>query len=90
MLWLVERLFVRGGGLGSACALALATAVAIGGGRPGTQVHVLVAAGLYVLLRAALARKSPVQRLHPLGPALGGLLVGAARSSTTSPPPPSR
>jgi hypothetical protein len=76
MLWLVERLFA-GGGLGSACGLALVTAVAIGGGHPGTQVHVLVAAGLYALLRAAFGG-GRASSLRPLGLALGGLLLGAA------------
>jgi hypothetical protein len=76
LLWLVERL-ARGGGIGSAIALACLTAAAIGGGHPGTQVHVLVAAGLYALLRAALAReRAPPERLKALALALGGLGVG--------------
>jgi hypothetical protein len=81
MLWLIERL-LRGGGSGNAVALACVTAAALGGGHPGTQVHVLVAAGLYALLRAAIGReRAPPSRraqLRPLALALGGLAVGVA------------
>jgi len=81
MLWLIERL-LRGGGSGNAVALACVTAAALGGGHPGTQVHVLVAAGLYALLRMALGRErappSLRARLRPLALALGGLAVGVA------------
>jgi membrane protein YfhO len=76
MLWLVERAFLRptlGVGLG----LALVTAVALGGGHPGTQVHVLAAAGLYALMRAALLRDAPLrERLRPLALSGGGLALG--------------
>jgi hypothetical protein len=83
MLWLVERL-LAGGGLGSACGLALVTAVAMGGGHPGEQVHVLVASGLYALLRVALAHGLPrEERLRGLGLALGGMLVGIALMGVT-------
>ncbi|HZV75375.1 MAG TPA: hypothetical protein VFF79_16825 [Conexibacter sp.] len=79
MLWLVERLVRRGGGVGTAIALACVTAAALGGGHPGTQVHVLVATGLYALLRAAFAReRARSQRVRSLGLALGGLVVGIA------------
>jgi hypothetical protein len=80
MLWLIERL-LRAGGVGNAIALACVTAAALGGGHPGTQVHVLVAAGLYVLLRAAIPRERgpPLRdRLRPLALALGGLATGVA------------
>jgi len=82
MLWLIERL-LRGGGRGNAVALACATAAALGGGHPGTQVHVLVAAGLYALLRTALGRERapPADRrarLRPLAFALGGIAAGVA------------
>jgi hypothetical protein len=82
MLWLVERLLC-GGGTGNAVALACVTAAALGGGHPGTQVHVLVAAGLYALLRSALGReRAPPPgwraRLRPLALALGGIAVGVA------------
>jgi Bacterial membrane protein YfhO len=77
MLWLIERIF-RGGGLGSALGLAVATAFALGGGHPGMQVHVLAAAGVYAALRAAvLARGTPRgERLRPLGMAAGALGLG--------------
>jgi len=75
MLWFVERLF-NGGGLGNLSGLALVTAAAVGGGHPGSQVHVLVAAGCYVLLRAAFGGRA--RSLRPLGLALGGVGLGAA------------
>ncbi|HKG39869.1 MAG TPA: hypothetical protein VKB25_12845 [Conexibacter sp.] len=76
MLWLVERL-ARGGGIGSAVGLACVTAAALGGGHPGTQVHVLVVAGVYALLRAGLAReRAPPERLKTLGLTLGGMVLG--------------
>ncbi|HKG02610.1 MAG TPA: YfhO family protein [Conexibacter sp.] len=77
MLWLVERLARGSGGIGSAIGLACVTAAALGGGHPGTQVHVLVAAGVYALLRAAFAReRAPPERLKTLGLTLGSLVVG--------------
>ncbi|MBS1871135.1 MAG: hypothetical protein JSS99_15905 [Actinobacteria bacterium] len=76
MLWLVERL-ARGGGLRSAIGLAGATAVALGGGHPGTQVHVLLVAGCYALLRAGLAReRAPPERAKTLALTFGGLVAG--------------
>jgi hypothetical protein len=77
MLWLVERIF-RSGRLGPLLGLAAATAIAIGGGHPGMQVHVVAAAGMYALLRAAfLPRETAMrERLRPLGFALGGLVLG--------------
>jgi hypothetical protein len=76
MLWLVERL-ARGGGIASAIGLAGVTAVALGGGHPGSQVHVLVATGCYVLLRAALQReRAPPERLKTLALTLGGMTAG--------------
>jgi len=76
MLWLVERL-ARGGGIHSAIGLAVVTAVALGGGHPGEQVHVLVAAGCYALLRAALTReRAPPERWRTLALTFGGLVVG--------------
>jgi hypothetical protein len=79
MLWLIERLFVRDGGLGPALGLAVVTAVALGGGHPGTQVHVMVAAGAYALLRAAFLRSEGpgAARWRPLAFAGGGLTLGA-------------
>jgi hypothetical protein len=77
MLWLIERIY-QGGRLGCALGLAVATAVALGGGHPGMQVHALAAAGTYALLRAAfLARGAPAgERLRPLGIVVGGLGLG--------------
>ncbi|MGN6189264.1 MAG: hypothetical protein ACTHOE_10215, partial [Conexibacter sp.] len=76
MLWLVERL-ARGGGTRSAIGLAVVTAVALGGAHPGEQVHVLVAAGCYALLRVALTReRAPPERWRTLALTFGGLIVG--------------
>jgi hypothetical protein len=76
MIWLVERL-ARGGGIGSTIGLACATAVALSGGHPGSQAHVLVAAGLYALLRAGLVReRAPPERVRSVALALGGLVLG--------------
>lgn len=77
MLWLIERIY-RGGRLGALLGLAVATAVALGGGHPGMQVHVLAAAGVYAALRAAvLPRGTPrAERLRPFGLAAGGLALG--------------
>jgi hypothetical protein len=79
-LWLVERL-LRRGGLGTAIGLAVATAVAVTGGHPGTQVHLLAATGLYAVLRVVtlgdLERGDRLRRLALAGGAvaLGVLLV---------------
>ncbi|MFL5816062.1 MAG: YfhO family protein [Conexibacter sp.] len=76
MIWLVERLLVRGG-IGAAIALACVTAAALSGGHPGSQAHVLVAAGLYALLRAGLGReRAPPERWRSAALALGGLALG--------------
>ena len=78
MVWLVERLLASGG-TGTAVALACVTAAALGGGHPGSQVHVLLAAGLYAVLRAALGReRAPPERARALALALGALVVGIA------------
>jgi hypothetical protein len=77
MLWLVERIF-RGGRLGPLLGLAAVTAIGLGGGHPGMQVHLVAAAGMYALLRAAfLPRETELgERLRPLGFAIGGLVLG--------------
>jgi hypothetical protein len=76
MVWLVERIF-RGGRLGSAIGLALVTAVAIGGGHAGMQVHALAATGLYALLRTAPWNEGErVERLRSLAYVGGGLALG--------------
>lgn len=77
-LWLVERIY-RGGRLGTVVGLAVATAIGLGGGHPGMQVHLMAAAGTYALLRTAFmpAEASRGERLRPLGLAFGGLALGA-------------
>jgi hypothetical protein len=82
MLWLIERIY-QGGRVGSLLGLAAATAIGLGGGHPGMQVHLMAAAGMYALLRAAfLPRALPAgERLRPLGLALGGLVLGALAMS---------
>jgi len=80
MLWLVERIYqARPGRLGSCLGLAVASAIALGGGHPGMQVHVMAAAGVYALLRAAFLPRSVElsARLRLLGVAVGGLGLGA-------------
>ncbi|MDW5596156.1 YfhO family protein [Conexibacter stalactiti] len=76
MLWLIERVLRRGFGP-ALLGLALVTAVAVVGGHPGTQVHVLVAAGLYALLRGAtLGGVEPRARAVRSALAVGGLALG--------------
>jgi hypothetical protein len=53
MLWLVERIFERGR-LGSALWLAVVCAIALGGGHPGMQVHIVAVTALYALVRGAI------------------------------------
>ncbi|HZV73422.1 MAG TPA: hypothetical protein VFF79_06880 [Conexibacter sp.] len=78
MLWLVERIY-QGGRIGSLLGLAAATAIGLGGGHPGMQVHLMAAGATYAVLRAAfLPRETPLgARLRPLGLAFGGLAMGA-------------
>lgn len=77
MLWLVERIY-HGGRLGTMAALAVATAIGLGGGHPGMQVHLMGATGGYAVLRALFApAASRRERLLPLGLAAGGLVLGA-------------
>lgn len=78
MLWLVERIY-QGGRMRNVIGLAAATAIGLGGGHPGMQVHLMVAVALYAVLRAAfLPRSTSVgERLRPLGLAAGGLALGA-------------
>jgi hypothetical protein len=76
MLWLIERIARRGGGA-PAIGLAVATAVAVTGGHPGTQVHALAAAGLYALLRVLTVADLPRgQRARRLALAGGGIVAG--------------
>jgi hypothetical protein len=78
MLWLVERIYGGDRRLGLLLGLAAATAIGLGGGHPGMQVHLVAAAGMYALLRMAfLPRETPIgERLRPFGFAIGGLLLG--------------
>jgi hypothetical protein len=78
MLWLVERILARGRPA-DALGLALATALALGGGHPGMQLHVLVATSLYLLLRIALPRREDCgSRARCAGLVAGGLGLGVA------------
>lgn len=81
MVLFVERIFERGR-LGSVIGLAVVTAIGLGGGHPGMQVHLLAVVGFYVLLRPAFAGgdedgdRSVAERLRPVGLALGGMVMG--------------
>jgi hypothetical protein len=72
-LWLVERILARGR-LASALGLAVVTAIALGGGHPGMQVHLILVVAIYTLVRAPLAG---AWRLRPLLLVVGGLAAGA-------------
>jgi len=80
-LWLVERI-LRRGRAGDGLALAAVLAVALLGGHPGTQVHVLAAVLLYALVRAATlgeaGRRERGLRLALVGGALAVALLVAA------------
>jgi len=81
--WLVllaERIVRRGGGA-EGPAMAVVVAMALGGGHPGTQVHVLSGTLLYALARSAtvvgVARRERLRRLVTIGAAMavGGLVM---------------
>ncbi len=75
-IWLAERIHRRGG-LGDVLGLAVVTAVAHGGGHPGTQVQLLAIAGSYALLRALLPGDSHgPDRPRRLAATWGGLALG--------------
>jgi hypothetical protein len=77
MVWLIERIFERGR-LGSALWLAVVCAIALGGGHPGMQVHIVAVSALYALVRAVTLRDAARrERLRPLVLAGGGLALGA-------------
>lgn len=82
LLWLIERIY-RGGRIGPLLGLAAATAIGLGGGHPGMQVHLILAAGMYALLRAAFLPRATArrERLRPLALALGGLVLGTVLMS---------
>ncbi|MDO8184195.1 hypothetical protein Q5424_00300 [Conexibacter sp. JD483] len=77
MLWLIERIYASGR-LSTTLWLAVATAVGLGGGHPGMQVHLMAIAGLYAIVRIWLVpdleRGTRLRRLVFVG---GGLLLGA-------------
>lgn len=76
IVWLLERLFERGR-ISTALWLGLAVAIAIGGGHPGAQIHVLVLAGLYAWVRVWLVPDHTDRgRLRLLGLALGAIGLG--------------
>jgi hypothetical protein len=76
MLWLVERVLRRGSS-GAALGLALATGIAMAGGHPGTQLHVLAATALYAVVRvASVPDLDRVARAKRLGLAGGGVVMG--------------
>jgi len=78
MIWLVERIFQSARPL-DALGLAVATALALGGGHPGMQVHVVLAAGLYALLRLGMAQGDEgSHRARSAALAAGGLGLGVA------------
>ncbi len=75
-IWLVERI-IRTGRLGPAIGLALTTAIAIAGGHPGTEIHMMLATGLYALVRAGNAEQLVrSERLRRGVLVAGGALVG--------------
>jgi len=75
-LLLAERCFERGR-LSDALWLAVATAIGLGGGHPGMQVHILVVVALYAIARTGLARGGGMrERLRPLALVGGGLALG--------------
>ncbi|HEX7290464.1 MAG TPA: hypothetical protein VF250_04975 [Conexibacter sp.] len=75
-LWLVERILARGRP-GSAIALAGVLAVALGGGHPSMQVHVLVVTAVYALVRAACLRGQQAGLGRALALVAGGILAAA-------------
>jgi len=75
MVLFVERIFERARPL-DAVGLALATAIGLGGGHPGMQVHLLAAVALYAALRVAFGDDPPAAWRRPLALVAGGLLVG--------------
>jgi hypothetical protein len=72
----VERLLHRRG-LADVIWLALASALIIDGGHPGTEVQALGAAALYAVVRAGTMEGAPAERLRGLAYAAGGMVLGA-------------
>jgi hypothetical protein len=72
-LWLTERIVRRGRAV-DALALTVVVAVVQAGGHPGTQLHVLVAVGLYALMRVLATRDG--ERLRAFGLVGGAIALG--------------
>lgn len=76
MIWLTERIFERGR-LGTALWLGVATAIGLGGGHPGMQVHLMAITGLYALVRMWLVPElERGDRLRRFALVVGGLVIG--------------
>jgi hypothetical protein len=77
--WLVlamERV-LRRGGTGDLLALALFSALAMNGGHPGTETHVMGGATLYLLVRAiTMPSLATGQRLRRVGLSIGAIVLG--------------
>lgn len=76
-IWLIERLFARPRAR-EALWLTVAIAVGIGGGHPGMQVHLLLVAALYAVVRAAVTART--ERRHVVRALV---LVGGALAAGT-------
>jgi Bacterial membrane protein YfhO len=79
--WLVlvmERVLRRGRGW-DLLALTLLAALAMNGGHPGTETHVMGGAALYLLVRAGtITALSPRERLRRVGLSIGALMLGVS------------
>jgi hypothetical protein len=77
-LLLIERLFARPR-LATMLWLAIVVGIALGGGHPGTQVHLLALSGLYAIVRVwLLPDLARADRLRRLAFTTGGLVLGVA------------
>ncbi len=75
-VWLIERILERGRP-GSAIGLAIVVAIALGGGHPGMQVHLLAVVGAYAILRVAIpVQHDSVTRGRALALVFGGVAGG--------------
>jgi len=76
-IWLTERVVRHGRGR-DGLGLTLVVALALTGGHPGTQAHVLAATVVYALARVALTRGVPARaRLERVGLVAAAVLLGA-------------
>ncbi|HEX7291822.1 MAG TPA: hypothetical protein VF250_11915 [Conexibacter sp.] len=74
-IWLAERIVRRGRAV-DALGLTAVVAVLQAGGHPGTQLHVLTALGLYVVVRVLLPGEERAARLRALGLVAAGVALG--------------